>query len=156
MQWWSKLKGSVGGGPSSNLDQTVLRCWLRLLHPAVNPHIKSWIWWEANLTLTLLQSFSLHFYNCGLFPGVRSGYHSDGLFQVALKIRCWKTQKWMIDGAAGLFGSRMHVWSEGVEWCPGYRRGIFLSAAPCSAAVAAAWLEFVTTHKYQPPIFAWL
>lgn len=126
VRWWSKRECSVGGR-SANLDLTLLRFRLRLLHPPVNPCIKSWIWWEANLTLTLEQSFSPHFYNPGLFPGVRNGYHSDGLFQVALKIRGWKTQKWMIDGAMGLFGSRVHVWAEGVEWCPGYRRGIFPS-----------------------------
>lgn len=41
----------------------------------------------------------------------------------------------MIDGATGLFGSRVHVWAEGVEWCPGSRRGgSFLpSAAPSSS-----------------------
>lgn len=42
----------------------------------------------------------------------------------------------MIDGATGLFGSRMHVWAEGVEWCPGYRRGVsFLLSAALSSSL---------------------
>lgn len=58
-----------------------------------------------------------------------------------------------------LFGSRMHVWGEGVEWWTETRRCIFpflLSAALCSPAVMAARLAFAITQKYQPLLFSWL
>lgn len=57
----------------------------------------------------------------------------------------------MLDGATGLFGQE--EWSD-VQGTDGV--SFFLSAAPCSPAVVASWLAFATTHKYQPPIFAWL